>query len=221
MAEIDPITSASTASGIYAIVFRPTGKMYIGSAINMRKRWLQHQNTLKRNCHRNPYLQYAWNKYGPECFCFLELERAEPDRLVEREQDYIDELKACDRDHGFNLCVTAGSQLGMKRSLESRGKMAAAQLGRKQSPESLAKRLDKLRNPSRETRMKISKSLTGRPVSEETRQKISQANRNRSPEERARIAEKISIAHKGKFVSSETRDRISAALTGRHRDMKP
>ena len=58
---------------------------------------------------------------------------------------------------------------------------------------------------------------TGVIPSELTRQRMSQAQRNRqplSPEAKARMAAKISAAHKGKSVSRETREKIRAAKLG-------
>ncbi len=58
-------------SGVYAIVNRENGKRYVGSAINIPKRWREHQRGLQRGCHENSYLQGAWNKYGEGAFEFV------------------------------------------------------------------------------------------------------------------------------------------------------
>jgi group I intron endonuclease len=36
------------ASGIYQIRCIPTGKIYVGSAVNLRKRWDQHHRSLRK-----------------------------------------------------------------------------------------------------------------------------------------------------------------------------
>lgn len=50
--------------GIYCIENIQTGKKYIGQQVNIRSRWYQHRNELRRGIHCNDYLQKAWNKYG-------------------------------------------------------------------------------------------------------------------------------------------------------------
>jgi len=59
--------------GIYAIVNKLNGVVYIGQAINIRKRWASHNHYLARGNHRNCYLQRAWDKYGSENFEFTVL----------------------------------------------------------------------------------------------------------------------------------------------------
>jgi len=53
---------------IYQIKCNITGKAYIGSTINIKKRWQDHFSNLKRNTHVNKYLQSAYNKYGESTF---------------------------------------------------------------------------------------------------------------------------------------------------------
>lgn len=50
-------------SGIYGIFNLVNGKVYIGSAINLKKRFSDHKGRLQKQKHRNGYLQNAWNKY--------------------------------------------------------------------------------------------------------------------------------------------------------------
>jgi hypothetical protein len=39
-------------SGIYQIRCVPTGKIYVGGAVNLRARWYEHQRRLRRGSHR-------------------------------------------------------------------------------------------------------------------------------------------------------------------------
>lgn len=54
--------------GIYLIVNSNTNMMYIGSSVDIEKRWKQHQHTLNNGIHDNRYLQFAWDKHGSSCF---------------------------------------------------------------------------------------------------------------------------------------------------------
>lgn len=51
-------------SGIYRIVNLANDKFYIGSAVNLERRWYMHRNRLNAGKHRNAHLQAAWSKYG-------------------------------------------------------------------------------------------------------------------------------------------------------------
>jgi hypothetical protein len=57
-------------SGIYRIRHIESGKGYIGSALILRVRWNGHISTLRKQTHRNSYLQNAFNKYGEKAFIF-------------------------------------------------------------------------------------------------------------------------------------------------------
>ena len=52
----------TTASGIYCITNRKNGKIYIGSASNLRQRWNGHISDLRKEKHKNRHLQRAWLK---------------------------------------------------------------------------------------------------------------------------------------------------------------
>lgn len=50
--------------GCYVLTDRLSGKFYVGSSGNVRKRIIQHISDLKRNNHHCPGLQAIWNKNG-------------------------------------------------------------------------------------------------------------------------------------------------------------
>lgn len=74
---------------IYEIRNKNTNKVYIGSAIDITRRWNTHRNELTQNKHHNIYLQRAWDKYGDEAFEWNIIEEVE-DGLLEREQWFLD-----------------------------------------------------------------------------------------------------------------------------------
>lgn len=142
-------------SGIYQIKNKINNKFYIGSSDFIRRRWREHTTSLNGNKHCNNYLQFSWNKYGADAFEFLILENCNSDKLIEREQIWIDWLKP-----EYNLSGTAGSPLGIKRSEEFKQKVRDRQLGSKHS---------------KETKIKMSISQKGRRHSQESIIKIIEA----------------------------------------------
>src|SRR5258708_15053375 len=88
------------APGIYRITCIITGKIYVGSAVNLRRRCRAHLSTLQRNGHHNPKLQAAFNKYGPGAFTFEVLELVLLPSLTMREQYWFKILKPELLSHG-------------------------------------------------------------------------------------------------------------------------
>ena len=190
---IEPIVSCKREakqkrqSGIYQILCKPTGKVYIGSAVNLAERKYDHFKTLRTGTHHNLYLQRAWNKYGNDAFEYSVLERCEKGRLTELEQSYIDLLKAAVRDYGFNICPNARSALGYKHTIEAKRKMSEKLLGLKRSKETREKmsisRTGKKMNLSPQQRNALSQRFvgnrwnSGRKHTDETRSKL-KGNKN-------------------------------------------
>ena len=87
----------------------PTGKIYVGSAIDIRERWAHHAHSLRRGDHHNRHLQNAWDKYGEINFEFSVLEFVNESDLLCVEQKWIWETGCADRSIGFNIYDTAGS----------------------------------------------------------------------------------------------------------------
>lgn len=110
-------------SGIYKIKNLTNCKVYVGSALDLAKRCSNHKSDLNRNRHSNKYLQSAWNKHSSENFVFEVLEYCEKEKLIEREQCWINFYKP-----EYNLNPVAGSNLGRKWSKEVRETMRQARL---------------------------------------------------------------------------------------------
>jgi len=189
------------ASGIYKITCTPTGKIYIGSAKNLRKRWHGHCWALNAKRHPNTYLQHAWDRYGADAFTFDILELVMfPEYLTEREQHYLDALHPYDMTIGFNLTRGAGSTLGRNHSPETRRK--------------LSERAQQRTPASAETRQKISEANRGQKRTPEQRQKLSEALKRRPPEsEESR--RKRATKMRGRKLTPEHRQKVSAAGRGR------
>lgn len=96
-------------SGVYQIRCTSSGKIYIGSAVDIRNRCELHRRNLRKGNHRNAHLQAVWNKYGEDNFEFTVLELAEPSELLRVEQAWIDQTGCAKRKTGFNIFKIAGS----------------------------------------------------------------------------------------------------------------
>lgn len=195
-------SSIPASSGIYRITCTVTGKFYIGSAADLRRRWLHHRNDFLRHDHHNLLLQRAWNKYGEQSFTFEVIELVLPPFLLEREQYWIDTLKPFSP-KGFNIAPIAGSHLGAKRSPESRARISASKIGK---PKRGTKH-------SPETRKKIGESQHGKIIPPEQREKlrIAQLGRKQDPE----VARKRGEARKGIPRKPETIEKMRIAMSGR------
>jgi group I intron endonuclease len=131
--------------GIYEILNRENGKFYIGSSVNIPKRWKRHLNELNNGCHGNDHLQRAWNKYGPEAFDFSIIEKVDKRAtLLDREQHWLDHTKSYEYEIGYNICPQAHSpnpgyspRKGVKVSKETKKKQSEAKLGKRSAYASL------------------------------------------------------------------------------------
>lgn len=104
----------------------PSGKIYIGQAQCMYKRFRDY-----RKPRASKYLKNAILKYGLENMEVDILERNVPlNRLDEREQFYFDTLQPFD-DTGYNICKEAGSTRGRKRPKEELKNVIERMTGRK------------------------------------------------------------------------------------------
>lgn len=216
-------------SGIYAIRNIHDGKLYIGSAVNFRKRWGLHRRQLEAGTHHSRHLQGAWNKYGAAAFVWEILEFIEDDdALILVEQQYLDHFEPWRDTNGYNTYPTAGSSRGAKQSEATRAKLSAirkgkpasawrrehlAKLNQNRTPESRAQAAanNKGKKRSAETKARVSAAQKGKTLSAEHRAKLSIAFQNMSPERRA----KMTGAMKGRKFSEEHKAKISEALTGR------
>ena len=111
--------------GIYGIKNCLNGKMYVGQAINIYKRWKDHIDDLDENKHYNVHLQRSWNLYGKQNFQFLILEECSAEKLNEKEMFYVDKFDAYY--NGYNQTRGGDGSLGYKHSEEVIEKMSQIQ----------------------------------------------------------------------------------------------
>ncbi|MGG3889605.1 GIY-YIG nuclease family protein [Metabacillus fastidiosus] len=181
--------------GIYMILNLINNKIYIGSSINIKKRWQAHKSYLNINQHSNRYLQNAWNKYGEENFKFKVIDNfIDQSLILLREQYWIDYFQSADEECGYNISPTAGNLMGFKHSDETKRKISTRMKGKEKTSEHLAN---------------ISNSLKGRKMSKEVKEKLLKANigKKHTKEHREKISKhhygkKLSEAHKEVLVNS-------------------
>lgn len=78
--------------GVYAIQ-APDGRLYIGSSVNVKKRWSEHKSRLLHGKHDNPILSNLAAEVGVESLRFRLLLRCFLDDLRACEQAAIDRMK--------------------------------------------------------------------------------------------------------------------------------
>lgn len=140
-----------SVSGIYKININ--NKCYIGSAVNIKHRWMRHKTQLINQTHHSILLQRAYNKY--QDITFEIMEECPKEELIKREQFWIDTLAPA-----YNVCKIAGSTLGCKLTEEQ-----------------LKKRKELRTSPT--FKEKLSKAAKKRGVSEKTRNSLREAQETR------------------------------------------
>jgi group I intron endonuclease len=159
-------------TGIYIIINELTEKYYLGSSVNIEKRWVEHKSLLKSNKHHSKPLQNAYNKYGNSCLTYYVFFVCVEEDLLFFEQFCLDTLKP-----KYNASKVANAPMaGRKhsketlikmrkpRSLEHRASISAAQKGKTLS----------------ESHKKNLVGFKGKTHSEESRQKMAISARNRN-----------------------------------------
>lgn len=153
------------APGVYRIVDAKTGRFYIGSSVNIAKRWGHHLYRFGKGTHPNPTMQAIWNADPRRLQAgVIELCGGGRDEILRREQFHMDAANVGANRECMNVLAVAGSHLGRKRSAETRAAMSRVMQGRLASPEAKQKmRAAKLGKPlSLEHRQKLAAAQVGR-----------------------------------------------------------
>ena len=227
--------------GIYMIQNKINGKMYIGQAVDIEKRWKHHVWGLGGGYHDNTHLQRSWNKYEEENFEFTILLECEESDLNMYEEYYIFELMTYDPRAGYNKNYGGASG---RHTEETKGKISDANKGEKNYWYG--------KHHSEETKRKISEAEKGKQLSEETKRKMSESRKGEqhpmygkqfSEEHKRKLSEsrigkycgeksywygrqrteetkrKMSESQKGRQLSEETKRKISEANKGERNSM--
>lgn len=168
-------------SGIYKIqsISHPD-RCYIGSSVNIHKRWLVHLRELRLNIHICSKLQRHYNKYGKDDLKFSVIIGCGRNDLISTEQFFLDSTNPY-----FNTCKKAGNTLWVKLSDETKKKLSNLKKGK--SSWNKGKKL------SEDHKRKIAKAQLGennsfyhKKHSSKTIDKIIEWNKNNPPSKEAR-----------------------------------
>ena len=184
-------------SGIYKILCKNTGKFYIGSDFDIKRRIKEHLTKLKCEKHCNPILQNIYLKYGKNSLVVEIVEFCDRDILKDREQYYINTLYPY-----INISPTA---TGGCVWLDSPNKDIIIEKIRKA-------RLGKSFNHTEETKKKISKSHQGKIISEKTREKLRNINLGKKYSKEICEKKSISIINALKNPKIKNKMKINARL---------
>ena len=169
--------------GIYMIQNLVNGKIYIGQAVDIERRWGVHKSELRGNYHDNKHLQSAWNKDGESNFEFTIICECDENQLNTKEIDYIAKLKTYNPDFGYNK--TYGGE-GGRPTEETRRKQSESLKG-ENHPMYGKHHSEEARRKQSEANKGENNPFYGKHHSAETKRKISENNGSRRPEVRAKI----------------------------------
>jgi group I intron endonuclease len=181
--------------------------MYVGQTVRkLSTRFIEHKSHPT-----NQHLKNAFIKYGKDNFTIHMIDEVDLEIAEKIEDEWIDYFQTRDSKYGYNVIKANKSRAGIPMSTEQRNKISVSMKGRfvgekhpmfgkSPSDETRAKLGHKKENHpnwmkqlSKDTKNKISDSLSGRKLSEEHKEKLSKrlsANPNNA---------KITLAIAGKI----------------------
>ena len=175
--------------GIYKIT-NPSGKVYIGQAVDIERRWKQHSD---KSYWSKTKLYNSFKKYGVGNHTFKVIEECLKEELNSKERYYQEKYNVLKE--GLNHILQDADEKVKVYSEETKQKMSKWQTGLKKSEEH---------------KRKISEAMKGKKQSEETKSKRSEALKGhggywKGKERSEETKRKISEAKKGKTWSKETK----------------
>lgn len=225
-------------SGVYKIESKVhPERIYIGSAVNIRHRLMNHVSSLKRGDHHSQKLQRHFNKYGLDDLMFSVLAICEKSVLIPingiipLEQSFILEYKYKDDNKPyFNNSPTAGSNMGWCPSVQTRKKNSQSNMGRQSWNKGQTKETDPRINgrplgyqhlPESKEKMSEARKgkyggenhpMHGKHHTEETKELLRKANVGKKQSEET--ITKRSLANKGRKQSPEFCQKMSIVMVG-------
>ena len=150
------LNQLNNKSGIYCWYCKPTGNMYVGSAVNLRARTSDYfQESYIKDRKHLPIIR-AMEKHGRDNFSLIILEYTKKENLIRSEQYWIDFITP-----SYNILTTAGNWSNHHHSEYAKIKISNFRTGKSHSEET--KKLMSL------TRREKNNSFYGKTHSEETK----------------------------------------------------
>lgn len=213
-------------SGVYVFLHRASGMVYVGSAVNMKKRYNEY--LFKARTDGETIFYRALREFGIDSFDFEVIQECPKEQLLERERFWIAFFGSATVD-GFNTRTNPIATYDTKISEATRARMRAAKVGHAPSFEARSKggKAHKGKKKSPESVAKVAAALRGRKATPEAIEANKAGQRKRtdvricSPAARVKIAETLKQkgivppSRKGTTTSDEVRAKQSTALTGR------
>lgn len=112
----------SVISGVYFLKNTISKKVYVGSTVDIERRFRKHKSELKKNKHRCSEMLKDFNLYGFESFKLVILEKVEKEKLLEREQYWFEILK--NKNEMYNKRILVHTNKNLKHSEETKNKIS-------------------------------------------------------------------------------------------------
>ena len=182
-------------SGVYKITNKVNGHSYIGSSVDIHKRWIAHRWYLNLHKSHNVAFQRAWEKYGEESFSFSILLICDRVNTTLYEQIYLDYYKP-----EYNIAIDAlCPNKGMKLSDEHKRKIGETNSKHKMSDEQ---------------KEFLRQFHVGVHTSEEQKKKMSESQKKAHEKKEYGFSKGQVAYNKGTPMSEEQKLKISIAKKG-------
>lgn len=185
------LTSTKGKAAIYQWTHKESGRIYIGSALDLSNRLKNYFNKSFLNKFKTMYIYNALLHHGYSAFTlsiieFIDISSLSDlearDLILSREQVYLDQIFSMDKPNTYNILTVAGSSLGYNHSEGSKALISEAHKGKTLSFETIEKMskaktgenhpmFGKYHSADTKTLMGLAKS--GIPKTEEAKAKIS------------------------------------------------
>lgn len=124
------LKSIPKRAGIYMLTNTINSKIYIGKSVNLYSRILSHKYPKPRNYIDHAIIKYGFNNFDIDILHIYEIP---PNgiELLALETAFIIEYHSLVSEGGYNICLVGNDIIGIKRSPETRRKMALCKIGSK------------------------------------------------------------------------------------------
>jgi group I intron endonuclease len=205
-------------AGIYCWINTISGKKYIGSSLDLYRRFMQYYNIKYIiRASKSSYICRALLKYGYSSFQLEILEYCEPSLVIMREQYYIDLINP-----EYNILKVAGSFFGYKHSPESLKLMS--DIAKNRSDETKAKlkeaALGKTYKHTEETKLKLREIMLGRTHSKASKEKMSAFQSNRIIHPVKGFSTKVEDTQTGRISLYNSLREAGKGLNSNHKTVK-